>query len=87
MFYYIYLIQHTGTKEKYLGRTDDLTKRLREHNSKGQKHTTRSIDGEWVYVYAEAFRSKQDALNREAQLKDHGAGKRELFKRLENSLV
>lgn len=87
MFHYVYLIQHTGTKEKYLGRTDDLMKRLPEHNAKGQKATSRNAEGTWVYVYVEAFRSKQDAINREMQLKDHGAGKRELFKRLKNSLV
>lgn len=87
MFYYVYLIQHTGTKEKYLGRTSDLTKRLLEHNAKGKKTTTRNVEGVWIYVYAEAFRSKQDAVNREKQLKDHGSGKRELFKRLPNSLV
>lgn len=87
MFHYVYLIQHTGTKERYLGSTSDLTKRLREHNARGRKSTTRNIPGKWVYVYAEAFRSKQDALMREAQLKNHGAGKRELFKRLTHSLV
>ena len=87
MFHYVYLIQHTSTKESYLGRTNDLTKRLLEHNAKGKKATTRNDDGEWVYIYAEAFRSKQDAINRELQLKNHGAGKRELFKRLENSLA
>tara|TARA_B100000508_G_scaffold132801_1_gene122045 strand:- start:454 stop:717 length:264 start_codon:yes stop_codon:yes gene_type:complete len=87
MFHYVYLIQHTDTKEKYLGRTDDLTQRLKEHNARGKKATTRNSQGEWVYVYAEAFRHKQDAINRESQLKNHGAGKRELFKRLENSLV
>ena len=87
MFHYIYIIQHTGTKGKYLGSTGNLTKRLSEHNARGKKATTRNEDGKWIYVYAEAFRSKQDAINREKQLKGHGAGKRELFKRLQNSFV
>ena len=87
MFHYVYLLQHTSTKEKYLGSTSDLTKRLREHNARGKKATTRNSEGEWIIIYAEAFRHKQDALDRERQLKGHGAGKRELFKRLTHSLV
>lgn len=85
-FHYVYLIQNTDSKEFYIGCTGNLKKRLREHNAKGIKFTTRNR-GEWIYVYVEAFRSQKDALLREEQLKKHGAGKRELFKRLENSKV
>lgn len=84
--YYVYLIQNTKTEEKYIGYTENPEKRIKTHNSRGNKFTTRE-DGTWVYVYLEVFRSQKDARNREQSLKDHGAGKRELFKRLENSFV
>jgi len=84
--YVVYLIQNTSTHEKYLGITNDLKKRLKAHNSGGKKYTTR-LKGKWVLIYAEAFRSKEDAYNREKKLKNHGSGKIELIKRLEKSLL
>ena len=82
----VYLIQHTVSKQIYIGVTDDLKRRLREHNAKGKKFTTRN-QGEWILTYAEAYRSKNDAMLRERKLKNHGSGKHELIKRLENSLL
>ena len=82
----VYLIQHTTLKQIYIGITDDLKRRLKEHNAKGKKFTTRN-QGEWVLIYAEAYRSKKEAELRERKLKNHGSGKHELIKRLENSLL
>ena len=82
----VYLIQHSASKQLYIGITINLKRRLSEHNSDGKKFTTR-LNGQWVIVYAEAYRSKQDALNREKKLKHHGSSKHELIKRLENSLL
>ena len=70
----------------YIGITDDLKRRLREHNAKGKKFTTRN-QGEWILIYAEAYRSKNDVIKREGRLKNHGSGKHELIKRLKNSLL
>jgi len=39
--YYIYVIQHTKTKQIYVGITNDLKRRLREHNTGRQKATLR----------------------------------------------
>ena len=74
------------SKEKYFGITTDLKKRLQTHNSGGKKFTTRK-EGEWILVYAEAYRSKDDALVRERRLKIHGSGKIELIKRLKSSML
>jgi putative endonuclease len=84
--YIVYLIQNTFTKELYIGFTTDLKQRLRNHNSKGKKFTTRK-NGSWILIYAEAYRSKNDALEREKRLKNHGSGKNELIKRLKESLI
>lgn len=82
----IYVIQNNITFEKYIGVTKNLKKRLETHNAKGKKFTTRK-NGIWILIYAEAYRSKCDALLREKRLKYHASGKIELFKRLKNSLL
>ena len=82
----IYLIQHTTTKEIYIGITQDLQRRMRQHNAGGKKFTTR-LSGEWILIYAEAYRCKEDALERERKLKYHGSAKHELVKRLKFSLA
>jgi len=82
----VYLIQNTETEEIYFGVTQNLKQRLQNHNGGGKKYTTRK-QGEWVLIYAEAYRSKEDALAREKRLKIHGSGKVELIKRLNKSLL
>lgn len=85
-FHYVYLIQNENSKEFYIGCTGNLEERLKAHNNGGIKFTTRK-SGKWIYVYVEAFRSEEDARAREKQLKQHGAGKRELLKRIQKSRV
>ena len=83
----ICLIQHNKTKQIYIGKTNNLKRRLDEHNSNKQKFTIRK-EGEWILVYSEIYRSKKDADNREsALLKQHGSNKRWLKKRIANSFL
>jgi putative endonuclease len=82
----VYLIQNDVTKEKYFGVTNNLRKRITDHNSKSKKFTTRK-QGKWMLIYAEVYRSKPDAMLREKRLKKHASGKHELLKRLINSLL
>ena len=82
----VYVIQNNFSQEIYIGITSNLKQRLLTHNAKGKKFTTRK-QGVWILIYAEAYKSKADALIREKRLKVHGSGKIELFKRLKNSLL
>ncbi len=82
----IYVIQNDKTKEKYIGFTSNIKKRIDTHNSKGSKFTSRK-EGKWILIYLELFRSKDDAINREKRIKNHGGAKQELFKRIENSFL
>ena len=82
----IYIIQHTTTKQIYIGKTNDIKRRLAEHNS-GTQAATRRVNGEWVLVYMEIYRSKLDAGERERALKQHGSNKRWLLDRIKNSLL
>lgn len=81
----VYVIQHTITKEIYIGFTNNLARRIKEHNSEKQTFTHRK-NGKWQLVYAEAYKSKKDAILREKRLKHHGSAKHELMKRIKNSL-
>ena len=82
----IYLIQHHVTKELHIGKTSDLQRRVHEHNT-GQQTATRRKSGSWILAYAESYRSKQDADQRERALKQHGSNKRWLLDRVKHSLL
>jgi len=82
----VYMIQHDVSKEIYIGYTTDLKARLRSHNARGRKSTTRTA-GNWHFVYIELYRAEGDARDREGRLKNHGSGLRELKKRLTRSLL
>ena len=84
--YSIYVIQHTNTKQIYIGKTNNLKRRLNEHNTNQQTATVRK-NGEWKLIYAEAYRSKKDADERELKLKQHGSNKRWLKNRIKNSFL
>ena len=84
--YFVYLLQHTETKEKYIGSTSNLKRRLAEHNN-GQQISTRRMKGEWKVIYAEIFRVKSDACARELKLKQNARGRQELYKRIQASFL
>ena len=83
--FYIYLLQHSGTNQQYIGYTADLERRVLEHNRKGKKFTTRK-NGQWFLRYYEAYASEKDAKARESKLKKHGSAKQKLVSRLKDSL-
>ena len=80
--YYVYVIKNGGG-ELYYGYTLDLKKRLAQHK-RGENVSTKGC--EWTLVYYEAFRSEEDARERERKLKLHGQAKRWLRERIERSL-
>lgn len=73
--YYVYIIRNRIRKEIYIGYTDDLKRRFKEHKEKDPE-----------IVYYEAYRSEKDARNRERKLKQRGQAIRHLKARLKNSL-
>lgn len=81
--FYTYIIQSTKDKRFYAGSTDDLRKRLSEHNT-GKVFSTKSR-GPFELIYYEACLNEQDARAREKYLKT-GMGKRYLKNRLNRFL-
>jgi putative endonuclease len=70
MPYSVYAIYNSLSKKIYIGQTKDLIKRLSLHNSKQFSHGyTARFHGEWQLIYSETAITRNDALQREKQLK------------------
>lgn len=82
----VYVLKQSETSQIYIGFTHNLQQRLVSHN-RGTTKATRRKSGVWELVYAEAYRSKLDAVKRERMLKHHGSSKRKLFDRIQRSLL
>jgi putative endonuclease len=78
--YYVYVIE---SKERfhYKGMTDNLERRLVEHNNKELSFWTKR-GTEWKLIYKEEFDNKTEALKQEKWLKT-GVGREYLKKILE----
>lgn len=69
--YYVYVLKSLANNDVYIGYSDDLRSRLREHNE-GKSNYTR-VYRPWTLIYYEAYRNKNDARKREVELKGHKA--------------
>ena len=81
--WFVYVIQSKKGKNWYTGCTNDLRKRLKEHN-KSLVFSTKGR-GPFELIYYEACLNKDDAFAREKYLKS-GMGKRYLKNRLKRFL-
>ena len=67
MPYTVYIL-HSLTKDKfYIGYTANLTERIIRHNQKSKGFTGSTND--WELKYYETLDNKNDAINREKQIK------------------
>ncbi|MCR4263518.1 MAG: GIY-YIG nuclease family protein [Candidatus Roizmanbacteria bacterium] len=82
--YYVYALLSNKNGDLYIGSTSDLRIRFKEHND-GRVKSTKGYRP-WMLVYYEAYRNKNDATQREKQLKGHKA-KSDLREQIENSLA
>ena len=78
-YYYTYVLRSMKDRKYYTGCTRQLQKRLNEHNQ-GLNISTKGR-GPFELIYFEACQSKEEAFNREKQLKS-GHGKQYLKRRL-----
>ena len=75
--YYVYILQSQKDKRKYTGHTEDLGRRLMEHNNgEGPGRSTKHWKP-WKLLYCEEFQTRSEAMRREKYLKS-GAGREEL---------
>jgi putative endonuclease len=80
--FYVYVQSSEGYK--YTGFTEDLKKRLDEHNLKTLSKWTKRGNN-WSLIYSEGFDSKKEAPSKEKWLKS-GAG-RDFLKKIQMSGV
>lgn len=82
--HYIYVLKSIHALTLYIGRTDNLERRLREHNL-GHTFTTKKYMP-WVLVYCEGYLDIEDAEHRERTLKQFGKVYAQLKRRIDRSL-
>jgi len=68
----------------YFGSTNDLMRRLKEHNAGVSQATSRYKP--WKYAYVEGYALKEDALGREEKIKQFGKVYAQLKRRIIRSL-
>jgi len=79
--FYVYVLK--SPKQFYIGYTNDLKRRLVEHQN--NKSISTKNRGPWKLIYYEASLSNKDALHREKYLKT-AWGKRYLKLRIKHSV-
>ena len=75
IMYYVYLIRNNKDKTIYIGYTDNLERRIKEHKSKNPE-----------IIYFEAYKDEIDARERERKLKQRGQSIRFLKERIKRSI-
>ncbi len=83
-FYYVYVLKSNKDDNYYIGFTNNLSKRVLDHNS-GKNNSTKYRQP-LELIYFEGYIDKKDALGRELFLKS-GSGHRYLKKQLKNYLT
>ena len=68
MSWFLYILRSTSKPDKtYIGSTNDPERRLKDHNN-GNTRSTKYFSP-WEIVYSEEYKTKEEARNRERQLK------------------
>ncbi len=80
-FYYVYLIQSLKDSTYYIGYSDNLNQRLKEHNQGKTKSIKHKIP--FKLIYFEGYLNKTIARKREIKLKKNSFEKEKLLKRLQ----
>jgi putative endonuclease len=76
--YYVYVIQSEKDGSTYIGYTEDLVRRIKEHNQGKTKSIKHKIP--YKLLHTEEFNSKTEARKRELKLKRSSFEKEKLFK-------
>jgi len=82
--YYLYILKSKKDDKLYIGSTNDLRRRLLEHNE-GKVSSTKSR-APFELRYYEVFYAERDARSRETSLKKDGKALGQLKKRISKSL-
>lgn len=82
----VYILKSLKFKDKfYVGYTEDLDIRLKQHNKGLSFHTKKYMP--WKIVYFEAYANQEDAKDREKKLKQFGKVYSQLKRRIKKTLA
>ena len=76
--WYVYIIRNDTNKRFYIGVTEDIEKRIAQHNKSKRRSITHF--GNYYLVHSEQFPTFQEARKREQQIKAYKGGN--AFKKL-----
>ena len=79
--FYVYVLKSKRKEYHYIGSTEDLKKRIQEHNQGKTKSIKHLVP--FKLLYYEAYETRTLARKRELELKKNSFKKKELFDRLE----
>ena len=65
----VYVLYSVKIDRLYIGQTQDLKKRLREHREGVSFYTKRASD--WRLIHSEEFQTRSETMRREKQLKTY----------------
>ena len=82
--FYVYILKSRKDGKLYIGYTNDLKRRVEEHNS--GKNLSTKFRRPFELIYYEAYKSKEDAEHREDMLKLFGRALGGLRRRIKSSL-
>jgi putative endonuclease len=85
IMFYVYILKSSKKDELYVGSTNDLKRRIIEHNS-GKVESTKS-KGLHKLVYYESYGVESDARRREKMLKLRGQARNQLILRIKDTLA
>jgi putative endonuclease len=80
--FHCYVLRSLKTGRRYVGSCEDLSDRIRRHNSAESNATKHGVP--WILIRSESFATRREALVREHLYKT-GKGRDELGKLLERS--
>jgi len=66
--FYVYVIKSTKKGTLYTGHTEDIERRIEQHN-KGLLGRYTKNKGPWELVYSETYKTRSEAMKREKYLK------------------
>ena len=69
----------TGVNKSYVGYTNDLKLRLDKHNSNKGAKSTKGY--KWILIYSKKFKSKNEAMSYEYNLKNDKALRKKLLEK------
>ena len=78
----LYILQSEFDKSYYVGHTDNIERRFKEHNNGKCRYTGKKTP--WILVYKEEYFTRSDAMKREYEIKKQK--RRSYIERLINTL-